>query len=180
MLYNLARKIRTDKALKEIVPIDSNTRILDIGCGRDLYLLRRLGFPSNSLYFDGEAEAKLPEMKTMFDIITMIAVFEHLAQPEFVLHHCLRLLNPDGRIIITTPTLLGDFLTPLVSRKDAKDHRRVLKYKWLHSVIPPTYNIKHEVFELGLNQLFVIYTPYGTHPNCGATMWLRGGDNVIH
>jgi len=46
MLYSLARKIRTDRVLKEIGSINSDTKIIDIGCGRDLYLLKRLGFPS--------------------------------------------------------------------------------------------------------------------------------------
>ena len=156
MLYNLARKIRTDKALKEIKPFDNKKFILDIGCGRDLYLLKRLGFPSNGYYFDGEAEEKLPPMNIHFDIITMIAVFEHLDKPKFVLKHCLRLLNLNGKIIITTPTRLGDFLTPLVSWHDAKEHKRVVNYTWLRSIIPPEYYIKHEIFELGLNQLFVI------------------------
>ena len=141
MFYNLARKIRTDKALKEIQPIDADTSILDIGCGCDLYLLKRLGYPENSYAFDGDAEEKLSTMRTTFDIITMIAVFEHLDNPELVLCHCLRLLNPDGKIVITTPTRLGNILTPLVSWRDYKEHKRVLNYKWLRNTIPQEYHI---------------------------------------
>jgi SAM-dependent methyltransferase len=156
MFYNLARKIRTDKVLKEISPIDADTPILDIGCGCDMYLLKRLVYPSNIYCFDGDAEKKLLIMTTTFDFITMIAVFEHLDNPELVLQHCLILLNSDGQIIITTPTRLGNILTPLVSWSDYKEHKRVLNYKWLRNVIPREYHIKHEIFECGLNQLYII------------------------
>ena len=156
MFYNLARKIRTDRVIKEIQPTNFNTSILDVGCGRDMYLLERLNYPENSYAFDGNAEEKLNLIEDMFDIITMIAVFEHLDNPILVLCHCLRLLNYNGKIIITTPTWLGNVLTPLVSWSDFKEHKRVLNYEWLRTTIPQEYHIKHEIFECGLNQLYVI------------------------
>ena len=156
MFYNLARKIRTDRVLEELRYVNANTYVLDIGCGRDMYLLKQLGFPKNGYGFDGDAEKVLPEVIMTFDFITMIAVFEHLDNPEWVLCNCLRLLNPDGQIIITTPTQLGNILTPLVSWSDYKEHKRILNYTWLRITIPQEYHIKHEIFECGLNQLYVI------------------------
>jgi 2-polyprenyl-3-methyl-5-hydroxy-6-metoxy-1,4-benzoquinol methylase len=156
MFYNLARKIRTDRVLEEMQYVCPDTRILDIGCGRDMYLFGQLDFHQNYYGFDNDAEERLPLMEDIFDIITMIAVFEHLDNPELVLQHCLRLLNSDGQIIITTPTRLGNILTPLVSWSDYKEHKRILNYKWLRNVIPQEYHIKHEIFECGLNQLYII------------------------
>ena len=156
MFYNLARKIRTDKVLKEMQLVNDNAHIMDIGCGRDRYLLRQLGFPLRGYGFDDNAEKILPQITTStFDVITMVAVFEHLDNPGLVLHHCLRLLNPDGQIVITTPTWLGNALTPLVSWSDYKEHKRILNYKWLRTVIPQEYRIKQEIFECGLNQLYI-------------------------
>ena len=155
MLYNLARKIRTDRVLEFIKPTDW---VLDVGCGKDKYLIHRKFYRTYG--FDGNAEQILPKWSKWnegYDIITLIAVIEHLDDPKLVLYHCCRLLNESGKIIITTPTWLGNFLTPLVSWGDFKEHKRVVSFEWIKEIIPKGYKIGYyEVFEWRLNQLFVI------------------------
>src|SRR3954466_9570902 len=38
-----------------------------------------------------------------FDVVVMMDVIEHLADPQATLAHCLRLLKPDGILLIQTP-----------------------------------------------------------------------------
>lgn len=152
MLYNLARKIRTDKALGFIEPL---SWLLDIGCGKDYYLLRQRHRKGCGI--EKDAEQILPTLNGHYKSITLLAVIEHLDDPKVVLYQCCRLLDKGGKIIITTPTWLGNLLTPLVSWHDAKEHKRVMSLDSLEEIIPKGYRVSHyEVFEWGLNQLFVI------------------------
>ena len=152
MLYNLARKIRTDRALKFIKSTDW---LLDVGCGEDYYLVRQRHRKGCGI--ERDAEQILPILNEHYESITLLAVIEHLDDPKSVLYHCCRLLRKGGKIIITTPTWLGNFLTPLVSWHDSKEHKRVMSLEGLKEIVPKGYEVSHyEVFEWGLNQLFVI------------------------
>jgi len=49
-----------------------------------------------------------------FDVILMIAVIEHIWNQRFLFDQIIKMLNPSGKIIITTPTFFGnDIIHPL-------------------------------------------------------------------
>jgi ubiquinone/menaquinone biosynthesis C-methylase UbiE len=50
---------------------------------------------------------RLPFEREAIDQITILAVLEHIANPQDVLRECHRVMTSGGRIIITTPSKLG-------------------------------------------------------------------------
>lgn len=152
MFYNLASKIRGNAVLKYIKSTDIH---LDIGAGNG-YLLGKSP-ATYKAYVYTHAEDNLPRIKTeLFSIITMVAVFEHLLDNKKVLYECIRLLTKDGIIVMTTPTILGYILTPLVSYHDSIEHRRVITKAYMQSIVPNKCIMTHKIFEFGLNQIFTI------------------------
>jgi 2-polyprenyl-3-methyl-5-hydroxy-6-metoxy-1,4-benzoquinol methylase len=77
-----------------------------------------------------------------FSTIVFSAVIEHLENPAFFLHQCQLLMNDDTRLIITTPTSLGDLVSRTLERvlfrdawmKDAHPHVRHYSRKELLSL----------------------------------------------
>lgn len=95
-------------------------RLLDVGCGPGLLLdeARRRGYVTvglepwdaarasacDGLGLDVRAES-LEEFSAQeaFDVITMIDVLEHFADPVAAIERCYRLLAPDGVLCVVTP-----------------------------------------------------------------------------
>jgi SAM-dependent methyltransferase len=178
-LDQLIQNIRFGKA-KPHVPMGA--RILDVGCangdflrelgsrihgsvgidptapatpgrtsGGDRYRLVRGWFPAD-LDDDGP-----------FDAITMLALFEHIAETDRarVVESCRRLLVPGGRIVMTIPAPIVDRMLDvlralrLVHGMDADAHhgyRPEETARWFEGF----RLVRHEPFEFGLNHLFVL------------------------
>ena len=121
-------------------------RILDIGCGSYPYFLSHTYFaekfavdqlekPStvsniNWHTLNLNLEPALPFEDTYFDVVTMLAVAEHLAPNSLVtlFQDVHRVLRPGGRLIITTPAAWSDGLLKgmarvgLVSAEEINEH----------------------------------------------------------
>lgn len=156
IIFKWAKIIRNNKVLPYIGEHDYH---LDVGSGNGYLLERSPARWWNKLGIPEKAETLLPTLDRLYSKITLIAVLEHVDNVEKVLNGCLGLLSDGGKIIITTPTWLGDklhwFLTRFMNGS-YEDHKRVVSYKYLRSLIPDEYNIHHEIWEWGLNQLFII------------------------
>ena len=135
-------------------------RILDIGCGAYPFFLLNTDFSikyglektfrgeDEDLYqrnnitiihWDLEGNHNLPLGNKYFDVVTMLAVFEHIEPGKLIdiLNEIFRILKPDGLFVMTTPAGWTDALLRimailgLVSRieieehKDAYTHRKV-------------------------------------------------------
>src|SRR4029079_4754423 len=78
-----------------------------------------------------DLEATLPFGPDTFDVITMLAVLEHLNDPLRVLAEIRRVLSPRGTLILTVPSHAAkpvlEFLAyrlHLVSHAEIADHKR--------------------------------------------------------
>lgn len=144
-------------------------RVLDIGCGQGLFA-HVLGNNSDYLGIDkidnfkGESRFMRIDVETeernkiqeQFDTIVMLAFIEHLAQPEAILQWCCKLLKDNGKLVITTPTFIGDITAKLLYGGD-KTHQQLYNKNSLRTLLSTTgFAItKYTHFELGMNQLAI-------------------------
>ena len=131
-----------------------NGRILDIGCGRTpLFLLysgvaEKFGLDKivddtsrayyyergiRLIHYDIETDGQLPFDDGYFDVVTMLAVYEHVEQEslQLILGEVHRILRPGGLHIATTPVAWTDNLLRcmarlhFVSSTEIEEHKEV-------------------------------------------------------
>ena len=175
-LSNQRMKIAT----KIIKDHEKNGAILDIGCGTNPIFLVNSNFRKkfgidkeiNNLEIKNQGiklikhdilmDAKLPFRKESFDVITMLAVIEHLNLNEvsIVLKNCYSLLKQNGIIVITTPAKWSDSLLKimaklnLVSKKEIEEHKISHSIKQLYEVLINA-NFRPEKIESGYFEFFL-------------------------
>lgn len=157
--------------------IKHNPSILDLGCGYDAKLLNNFkGRIKNGVGIDlsvgtcinkiklikGRVDKKINLKSGQFDIVTSLAVIEHVDFPEIMLKESFRLLKKGGILLITTPSRYSKPLLELlafklrvISGNEIADHKRyydtnTLKRLLVNSSFSPN-NIKIRYFQLGLN-----------------------------
>ena len=130
----LAKK-RAKKANSLIPQRLRRGRILDVGCGSTPYFL--LGTEFNDKYgldpsirelqahsdidikdFDVESNDRFPFEDSYFDVVTMLAVFEHIEPDKLVriLREIRRVLKIGGRFIMTTPSPWSDGILKVMAK----------------------------------------------------------------
>jgi ubiquinone/menaquinone biosynthesis C-methylase UbiE len=159
-------------------------RILDVGCGPHPYFLLNTEFQEKygldqavdpltlerkviqsidlQKYSIAETE-RLPFADNFFDVVTMLAVFEHITPP--LLSHSVkeirRVLKRGRPFIITTPAWWTDGLLRLlsrlglVSRTEIEDHKDTYTPAKIVAILEhsgfPRKQIRSGHFELGMN-----------------------------
>ncbi|MBI4854618.1 MAG: class I SAM-dependent methyltransferase [Acidobacteria bacterium] len=147
------------KIANKLIPFEYRKgNILDIGCGTYPLFLTSTEFSNkygldkvvkseaiksfrekqiNLINHDNELEDKLPFEDNFFDVVTMLAVFEHI-EPEKLpnlLAEIKRILKPGGVYIMTTPAIWADgllrFLAKLrlVSPTEIEEHKDAYNFK---------------------------------------------------
>ena len=106
-------RIRSERIFDTLQTLGVNGSILDIGCSRG-YLLQMfaergaevMGVEENSGYvLPGVPHmSSLTHLHTQYDIITMIHVLEHVAQPRLFLQEVVQYLKPGGTLLIEVPS----------------------------------------------------------------------------
>src|SRR3990172_5551936 len=154
LLEGFLAKKRAEIANKLIPPGARIGRLLDVGCGTFPYFLMNTRFrekfgidkevesgfiqaPSLSLSkFDFVHDNILPFGEACFDVVTLLAVLEHLepARIAGTMKECHRVLKDGGQLIITTPAFWTDKLLRgmaalrLVSSEEISEHKDVYSH----------------------------------------------------
>lgn len=177
----ILRKRRIARLLRTCRPLVAGSRLLDIGCGWDYALLQALAphmeFGIGIDYKVPEVsnpkfrtlplkiDATLPFEDNTYDTVTMLAVLEHLADPQGVIREVERVLKRNGHLIITVPSKISrpvlEFLAfrlGVVNVREVRDHKQYYDYGELTRLFAPTsLRIQtHGYFQIGMNNFCVV------------------------
>jgi len=156
------------------------SRVLDLGCGLQAAFLEYAGGKiAEGVGIDDQVESgkrgrwqriradvhsPLPFPDGRFDHVVMLAVLEHLPNPEPVLREAYRVIGPGGSLIMTWPSALVDpMLTVLhalhlISEEmESQEHQKRIPIEELQRLLARIGFEKfvHRRFEFGLNNLMV-------------------------
>lgn len=186
LLENFLAKKRAALANELVHKNHKKNRVLDIGCGTFPYFLvssnakEKYGMdPSVNLALFNKNEKrniflkkikvgkqKFPFKNNFFDVITMLAVFEHIDHDKlaYVLKEIRRTLRNGGIFIITTPAPWSDKLLHymanfrLISKEEIHEHKHNLTHKRIKEYLKDAGfsedNIENGFFEVYLNMWF--------------------------
>lgn len=151
--------------------------LLDIGCGSEARLLRQLEpYVAQGVGIDFKAPAlnttklkaisatlddSLPFDDNSFDIVTMLAVLEHLSKPAAILDEIGRVLRPGGGLVLTVPSEYAKpvleflaFRLGIVNPDEIRDHKRYYNKDDLLEAITQTQSlevVEHKYFQWRFN-----------------------------
>jgi ubiquinone/menaquinone biosynthesis C-methylase UbiE len=179
ILEPLLRKMRIRRVLPYIRE-HRNCRLLDIGCGWDARFLKSVEpYIGSGVGVDFKApeyaegklrterltlQDRLPYADASFDLVTMLAVLEHLEQPEAILREIRRILRPGGQLVLTVPSKAArpvlEFLAfrlGVVSRSEIADHKVYYDRDSLGLALKLAgfTLLCHRYFQLGMNNFCV-------------------------
>jgi len=168
-------------ALPHIRP---GARVCDIGCGLDARFLQwahaRIRF---GLGLDYQVAARtphsppvvltditrgLPVRSGQFDHAVMLAVVEHLSEPQEVLREAFRILAPGGSLVLSWPNTVVDPILHVLHRvgivsdeMESEQHQQRVAADRLQMMLRDLgfAQCTHRTFEFGLNNLLVAYKP---------------------
>jgi 2-polyprenyl-3-methyl-5-hydroxy-6-metoxy-1,4-benzoquinol methylase len=175
------RRLRIGKVLDEIKRIPDCT-LLDVGCGFNHKFLSTVQpYIANGVGIDFKVPEEtfgkittiqttlndtLPFSNNSFDIITMLAVLEHLEQPDEICSEIARVLKPGGRLILTVPgkraQVVLEFMAyrlGIVNRVEIEDHKKYYDLDELQELVDEIDTLKlvsHKCFQLGMNNFCII------------------------
>ncbi len=106
----------TSEQVSYIPAADPGAIVLDLGCGRQPHreIFEQLGYVHHGVDFDSDQAVDLvdahalPYRSDLFDLVSSIAVLEHLAQPHRALAEIFRVLKPD-RLFLGTVAFLEPY-----------------------------------------------------------------------
>ena len=156
------------------------SRVCDLGCGLEMAFLDfaedkiakgvgiddqvESGMRGRWQRIHADLRARLPFNDAEFDHVVMLAVFEHLVQPEAVLREAFRILVPGGSLIMTWPAAMVDpILNALHSlhlisdEMESDEHLKRMPVSEVQAMLKRVgfREFNHRKFELGLNNLMV-------------------------
>ena len=179
LLEPLLRKMR----IRQVLPIllqHPECCLLDIGCGWEGGLLKSVEpYVKRAVGVDFKAPSiatpklttitatltdKLPFPDATFDVVTLLAVLEHLSLPRAMVGEIFRVLKPSGQVVLTAPSLdakpVLEFLAykvGIVSESEIRDHKCYYDRKSLEELFAGSgLRIDcHRYFQLRMNNFLV-------------------------
>ncbi|MEP0871784.1 class I SAM-dependent methyltransferase [Trichocoleus desertorum AS-A10] len=178
-LEPILRWMRLQRVVSRIAP---NSTVLDVGCGRAAVFLKAIApriaqgfgvdFKVDTVEFKNiktlqfKFDGSLPFADASFDVVTMLAVLEHIEHEHQILQEIHRVLKPDGKLIITVPSIWAqpilEFLAyklKIVSEAEIKDHKRYYNRQKLRKVLVGETNFRsfhHQYFQLWMNNFCTV------------------------
>jgi ubiquinone/menaquinone biosynthesis C-methylase UbiE len=120
----------------------------------------------NILLIKAPMNKKIPLKNNSVDYVTGFAFIEHIVNPSEIVNDSVRILKPGGMAIFTTPTPTAKYVLEflsyklgIISKREIKEHKNYFNKKSLENILVKNkHRIKsrHEYFELGFNNLFVV------------------------
>jgi SAM-dependent methyltransferase len=155
LLEPLLARLRTQRA-NQLIPAELRTgRILDIGCGSYPYFLAHTAFKEkfavdqlplshetvqrNQIEFFAlnlNQEPHLPFAAEYFDVVTLLAVVEHL-NPESMaalFRECHRVLKSQGMVVLSTPAAWADGLLQLMARLNLVSAEEIREHAFAYTL----------------------------------------------
>jgi len=175
ILEPLLRRLRIKRVLPTLKRYPG-CRLLDIGCGWDAKFLRSVEpFIAHGCGMDFKApsittekihtleitlDKTLPFKSESFDVITMLAVLEHLEHHVEVVEEAFRVLKPGGAAPSHRAKPVLEFLAyrlGIVSKEEIMDHKRYFGKEDLISLFKPVgfHAIFHRYFQFGMNNFLL-------------------------
>ncbi len=179
-LEPILRKLRIRKVLPTIRRY-SECHLLDVGCGWDYRLLKTIApFVKTGVGIDYKVpESENGKIKTIkmvmadtlpfnaesFDVITLLAVLEHLSDPQGMIKEIARILKKNGRLVVTVPSKAAqpvlEFLSyrlKIINADEIKDHKKYYNRDELKKMFSQTGMImeRHRYFQMGMNNFCIV------------------------
>ena len=153
------------KMANRLIPTElRDGRLLDIGCGSYPFFLQNTVFAEkfgldkmagteqieefqshgiSLLKHDVESQTRLPFDDDSLQIVTMLAVFEHIKREDLVclLREVRRILAPEGLFVMTTPAAWSDGLlkvmarVSLVSSEEIDEHQDAYNHAKISAIL---------------------------------------------
>src|SRR6266404_8769745 len=170
-------KMRFRAAYPHLKP---GSRVCDLGCGLEMAFLDfaedkiatgvgvddqvESGTHGRWQRIYADLRARLPFNEAEFDHVVMLAVFEHLVQPEAVLREAFRILAPGGSLIMTWPAAMVDPILNVLhtlhlvsDEMESDEHQKRMPVSEVQAMLKRAgfREFYHRTFEVGLNNLMV-------------------------
>ncbi|MBE9029210.1 class I SAM-dependent methyltransferase [filamentous cyanobacterium LEGE 11480] len=170
--------------------IPAQSTVLDVGCGHKIAFLKSIADRIKQGYgvdFKVESQQignieirqmtfhdqdRLPFDDASIDVVTMLAVLEHIEAEEAVLREIYRVLKPQGRLVLTVPSVWAqpvlEFLSyklKIVDESEIRDHKRYYNRRKLHRVLVARSgfaDFQHKYFQLFMNNFCTVSKPLNT------------------
>jgi ubiquinone/menaquinone biosynthesis C-methylase UbiE len=192
ILEPLLRRLRIRQVLPTLLR-HPDCSLLDIGCGWEAKLLtavephvgRGVGIDFKAPQLNTKKIStvaatltdKLPFPDNEFDVVTLLAVLEHLAAPRALVEEIARVLRPGGEVVLTVPSQAAkpvleflSFKLRIVSRAEILDHKAYYTRGSLRELFAGSglSIVWHRYFQFGMNNFLVAAKPGAEPAACGA------------
>lgn len=117
----------------------------------------------NFRFYQRDLDRDLLALDEQFDTITMIAVIEHLKNPDFILRQIPSVMRSEAHLVVTTTSPLGNRIHQLgarirlFSKEAAQEHNTIFTFSSMRTALNKNglELVKYRSFLLGGNQLFI-------------------------
>ncbi len=177
VLDGVIQRLRFRKVVKFI---PRNCILADLGCGsgdflRYIHPRIALGYGIDTrveimdkdvtgklVFKEGDLNERVPLDDESVDVVTSLAVLEHLYDPKAFAMEIMRILKPGGSCILTSPDPVSQSLLEflayklrIISEKDIRDHKHYFSRQDILVLFGEFGFVNIARFQLGLNQFII-------------------------